>query len=58
MSELLDVRAVARILSCHRSSIWRWIRDEGFPKPLKLSRQARRWSRLEVESWLEGRVQS
>ena len=27
---------VARLFSCHRATIWRWVREGRFPKPVKL----------------------
>jgi excisionase family DNA binding protein len=53
MSDLLDVRAVARLLSCHKSTVWRMIRQRLFPEPLRIGPQLRRWERSAVEAWIE-----
>lgn len=43
------------ILSDHfgvsKATIWRWVKSEDFPKPIKLSPQVTRWRWTEVTAW-------
>ena len=51
-AELLDVRAVARLLDCSTRHVYR-LSDAGrMPRPLKLG-QLVRWRRAELAAWLE-----
>ena len=34
-----------------RSTIWRWVHDGNFPKPVRLSDQCTRWRSSEVDEW-------
>ena len=35
----------------HRTTVWRWIRNGEFPKPIKISEGCTRWRLSEVEQW-------
>jgi len=35
----------------HEATIWRWAREDRFPKPVKLGGNLTRWSLADVESW-------
>lgn len=35
-----------------RSTFWRRVRSEDFPRPIALSRHATRWKSSEVEAWI------
>ena len=51
-SELLDVKAVAKLLSCSPRTVWR-LRDRGsIPPPVILARGIVRWRRATLVSWL------
>jgi len=51
--ELLDVRAVARILGCSVRTVWR-LRDRGaIPPPVILSSGVVRWRRAALLRWLD-----
>jgi predicted DNA-binding transcriptional regulator AlpA len=39
----------------NRSTVYRWIKTEGFPKPIKLSPSCSVWSISEVQAWLDSR---
>ena len=39
----------------NRSTVYRWIKNEGFPKPIKLSPSCSVWSISEVQAWLSSR---
>ena len=46
---------VLATLKCSRSSLYAWIEDQGFPKPLKFGSNSR-WLAAEVEEWIERRA--
>jgi prophage regulatory protein len=52
---LLRVSQLQVLLTCCRSSVYVWMRREGFPRPVRLSRNAVAWYRVEVEQWLYSR---
>ena len=41
------------LLPVTEKTIWSWVRDGKFPKPLKLSSNVTVWRMSEVEAWLE-----
>lgn len=34
-----------------RATIWRWVRRDGFPCPIKLSPGCTRWRMADIEAW-------
>jgi predicted DNA-binding transcriptional regulator AlpA len=51
--ELLDVKAVAKLLSCSPRTVWR-LRDRGaIPAPIILSSGVVRWRRTVLSRWLD-----
>jgi predicted DNA-binding transcriptional regulator AlpA len=40
-----------------RQAIYRWIRDEGFPKPVKETRRTARWKPADVDAWVSEHVE-
>lgn len=38
-------------------TVYRWIRESGLPKPIKLSRSTGLWDEAEVDAWIEARAQ-
>lgn len=55
MTELLDTKAIADLLKIsHRQARDRLVKSTTFPRPaLALSQKIKRWSRQDVESWIE-----
>lgn len=54
---LLSSREACALLSCSKVSLWRWMRDDAFPKPLRFSptnqRSRLRFVRSEILAWIE-----
>jgi len=42
---------IGRKYGVHRTTIWRWIKTAGFPKPVKLSPGCTRWDEKLIEDW-------
>lgn len=55
---LLRVSQLQVLLTCCRSSVYAWMKREGFPRPVRLSRNAVAWYRVEVEQWIESRARA
>lgn len=51
-AELIDVRAMSRLLSCSTRHVCRLADGGRMPRPLKLGALLR-WRRAEVEAWIE-----
>jgi len=52
-AELLDVKSVARLLSCSQRTVWR-LRDRGaIPAPIILSSGVVRWRLATLLRWLD-----
>ena len=48
---LLDVKTVARLLSCSSRHVWRMADSGDMPRPVKLGSLCR-WSRLSIDDWI------
>ncbi|MFD1912271.1 helix-turn-helix transcriptional regulator [Halodurantibacterium flavum] len=53
----LSVEQVAERLCVSKDSIWRWVREQNFPKPVKLSGRTTRWRLADILDW-EGSLQT
>lgn len=38
------------------SSIWAWVKQGKFPKPIKLSENCTAWNAADVEAWAQDRI--
>ena len=52
---LLRRQEVERIVGLSRSSIYRLMQDEDFPRPVRVGRSAVRWRASDIKAWLETR---
>jgi prophage regulatory protein len=43
-------------LSVSRSSIWSWVKEGTFPKPIKLGKNCTAWNAEDVHAWVEKRT--
>ncbi|MBB6246186.1 AlpA family phage regulatory protein [Rhodanobacter sp. A1T4] len=44
---------IAGILPIGASTLWRWIADKKFPKPLKLSQRVTAWKCEDIRAWMD-----
>lgn len=51
-------REIAARLGVARASIWRWVAEGSFPKPIKLSAGCTRWRSADVEAWEQSRQEA
>ena len=52
---LLPIREVTRKIGCSRAHVYRLMNNEGFPRPVHLSRRARAWRSDEIDTWIKAR---
>ena len=43
-------------LSVSRSSIWSWVKEGTFPKPIKLGKNCTAWNADDIHAWVEKRT--
>jgi len=43
-------------LSVSRSSIWAWVKEGSFPKPIKLGKNCTAWNAEDVHEWVQKRT--
>lgn len=51
----LRLRVVIRITGLSRSTLYRLIADESFPRPVRLGPRAVAWRRSDIDAWGEAR---
>jgi prophage regulatory protein len=51
----LRIQAVIRVTGLSRSTLYRLIADEAFPRPVRLGPRAVAWRRSDIEAWGEAR---
>ena len=55
-SPFMSLNEVMATVLLSRSSIYRMINNEQFPKPKKLGERAAAWSRKEIHEWIEEKL--
>lgn len=55
-SQLIKISQVTQLTALSTSSIYRLIREDRFPKPIKLSERASAWRLEDIETWIAARV--
>lgn len=48
---------LAKRYGVHRTTVWRWVKDQGFPPPERLSAACTRWVGSEVAEWERTRAE-
>jgi predicted DNA-binding transcriptional regulator AlpA len=49
---LVDWKIVAKAIGCSRSMLWKMIKQEGFPSPIRYG-SLNRWRVSEVNAWID-----
>ena len=55
MDKLLPIGAVLDAVGVSRSSLYQWVGEGRFPRPVQVGPRAVRWRSSEVESWIASR---
>lgn len=53
MSNFLRIKDVMNKTGIARSTIWLWVREGKFPKPIKLSPKITVWDELDIIRWID-----
>lgn len=53
--KLLRIREVAKWLGVSTTTIYKWVKEDRFPKPIILADHASRWVEAEIADWLASR---
>lgn len=53
---LVRVRQLAPVVGVSAMSIWRYVKDDKFPKPIKVSANVTAWRWGDVRAWLDARA--
>lgn len=53
---LLRIKDVVKKTSIGKSTIWVWVKEEKFPKPIKLSERISVWKESDIDAWIEGKI--
>ena len=58
-NQLIRIRPMCKTMfgGVANSTVYRWIKKQGFPKPIRLSPSCSAWSVKEVQSWIDSRNQ-
>ena len=51
--QLMDIRAVARILGCCTATVRRMADRDELPQPVRVGRRLLRWDRGVIQAWIE-----
>jgi prophage regulatory protein len=54
LDRLLTIKKIAAQTGISRSTIYRRMREGGFPKPLRIGPRATRWPESAIKVWLDG----
>ncbi len=54
---LIDCKDVSHTIGLSRSTIWRLEKAGNFPKRITLSNRCVRWSKYEVDSWVDSQIE-
>ena len=52
MSNFLRIKDVMKKTGIAKSTIWKWVKEDRFPKPIKLSTRVIVWDEYIVNEWM------
>jgi len=53
MSNFVRIKDVMQKTGIAKSTIWLWVKEDKFPKPIKLSERITVWDEDEIDKWIE-----
>lgn len=57
MQRFIRINDVMRKTGLAKSTIWLWVKEDKFPKPIKLSPRVTVWEELDIENWMKKIIQ-
>lgn len=56
MNNFLRLKDVVKKTSISRSTVLLWVRENKFPKPIKVSPKVTIWKESEIDEWIKEKV--
>ncbi|MFC4892815.1 helix-turn-helix transcriptional regulator [Pseudofrancisella aestuarii] len=56
--KIMRIGEVIELTGTSESTIWRWVSEGNFVKPIKLTPKTTGWISTEVEAWLDSKIQA
>jgi len=56
MRSFLRVKQVSEKVGIGKSTVWLWVKQNKFPKPLKLSPRVTVWDEDVIDKWLQQKI--
>lgn len=56
--EYLSVKRISERLDVSESTIWRWVSEKSFPKPMRVGKRFTRWRLSDVQHWEEEQLKA
>ena len=53
MSDFLRISDVVKKTGLGKSTVWLWVKENKFPKPIKLSPRVTVWDEHKIEEWIK-----
>ena len=53
MEKYLRINEVVEMLSVGKSTVWAWVKESKFTKPIKLSEYVTVWKLSDIEEWVQ-----
>lgn len=53
MEKYLRINEVVEMLSVGKSTVWAWVKESKFPKPIKLSEYETVWKLSDIKEWVQ-----
>lgn len=53
MERYMRIDEVIQMLSVGKSTVWAWVKDDKFPKPIKLSEYVTVWKLSDIQEWVQ-----
>ena len=52
-NRLYRINDVSKMTSLAKSTIWLWVSQDRFPKPISLSPSVKVWRQSDIDSWVD-----
>ncbi|NQY20848.1 MAG: AlpA family phage regulatory protein [Campylobacteraceae bacterium] len=56
MNNYLRIKKVMKLTSIARSTIWLWVKENKFPKPIKISPKITVWEKDKIQEWIQNKM--
>ena len=53
---LYRISPLVKNIGVSKSTIWLWVKEGSFPKPIRLGKKSVAWLGSDIENWIQSRV--